>query len=82
MESIRSGLVHVHHQSLRDGANALPVVLCILVLPGEEGRGSSAPPFWDRLDRDLQGEDGLDGLDGLVRLGVLAGLGGAVVRWR
>ena len=71
LESKRSGLMQVHDQGHRDGAAALPVFLCILVLPREEGRGGSVPPpFWDRLGRDLQGEDSFDGL---TRLGVLTG---------
>ena len=45
LESKRSGLMQVHDQGHRDGAAALPVVLCILVLPREEGRGGSVPPL-------------------------------------
>ena len=45
LESKRSSLMQVHDQGHRDGAAALPVVLCILVLPREEGRGGSVPPL-------------------------------------
>ena len=45
LESKRSSLMQVHDQGHRNGAAALPVVLCILVLPREEGRGGSVPPL-------------------------------------